>query len=371
MRCRRCFPGLLAVALGLSMPALAQDEQPLIRLGSEPAAKASPDTLAAGAESAPGADAGAVPQIQLPHPPSTVAETSNASTPPIIPERDRGGDVMPADAQKWFLPPVPTVRLPAGVQMGASLSAAGILRLTGEVAAIDLRLDVPQDVAIPDELMLTLRSTVNVLPDAAAMTVIINDAPPVVLSLDHLTGFETVGIPATGLTAGTNRISIELRQPHRIYCGPEASFSVWTEIHLTQSGVPIDAAVIAADTSGLAMALRTQVAIGRVLPVLVAEDENAAVQRQLAEMLNHATRGQVPVQFRSFYELGPPLPLSIALIASDRSHAELREGAAGGLVLQVEHSSGELPTLDELLPSLSLVPNSVPALAPGVTTSLA
>lgn len=371
MRHRRCFPSLLAIALGISMPALAQEEQPLIRLGTDTAGQASTDAAGGEAESSLSPDSAAVPQIQLPFPTSTASETMDASVSPTIPERDRGENLMSAATQEWLLPPVPAAPLPTGVQMGASLPAPGVLRLTGEIALVDLRLDLPQDVAIPAELMLSMRSTVNVLPDVAAMTITINDAPPVVLPLDHLSGFETVGVPATGLSAGTNRIRIEVRQPHRIYCGPEASFSVWTEIHLAQSGVPIDAAVIAADTSGLAMALRTHVAIGRALPVLVAEDENAAVQRQLAEVLNRATAGQLSLEFRSFYDLGTPPPLSIALISSDRSHAELREGAAGGLVLQIEHSAGELPMLDELLPPLLLPPNKLPALATGMATSLA
>ncbi|MFC0342418.1 cellulose biosynthesis cyclic di-GMP-binding regulatory protein BcsB [Paracoccus niistensis] len=371
MRRQRCFVALLAIALGIFAPAFAQDEQPLIRLGTEPAAQAPPDSPETDTETTLSADADAVPQIQLPRVPSTASETSDAPASPTIPERDRGEEVVPAAAQEWFLPLVPVASLPARVQMGASLPAPGVLRLTGEIASIDLRLDLPPEVAIPAEVLLKLRSTINVLPDVAAMTVTINDASPVVLPLDHLSGFETVGVPATGLTAGTNRISIELRQPHRIYCGPEASFGVWTEIHLTESGVPVDAAIMAADAAGLALALRAQAATGRTLPILVAENEDAAVQRKLAEMVNRAMSGQVPVEFRSFYELGPPLPLSIALIASDRSHAELREGAAGGLVLQVEHSAGELPSLDELLPPMSLPPNTAPALTPGATTNLA
>lgn len=371
MRCRCCFVGLLAIALSIYAPAFAQNEQPLIRLSTEPVAQVSPDAPEPDRESASSANNGAVPQIQLPRSPSTASETSDVPASPTIPERDRGEEVVPAAAQKWLLPLVPAASLPARVQMGASLPAPGVLRLTGEIASIDLRLDLPQDVEIPSEILLTLRTTVNVLPDVAAMTVTINDAPPVVLPLEHLNGFELVGVPATGLSAGTNHINIELRQPHRIYCGPEASFSVWTEIHLMESGVPVDASVMVADAAGLASALRAQAATRRSLPVLVAENENAAVLRKLAEMVNRAMGGQVPVEFRSFYRLGPPLPLSIALIASDRSHAELREGAGGGLVLQVEHLAGELPSLDELLPPMSMPSSTAPALAPGVTTSLA
>ena len=43
MKRRPCFVALLTIALGNFAPAFAQNEQPLIRLGSETAAPASPD----------------------------------------------------------------------------------------------------------------------------------------------------------------------------------------------------------------------------------------------------------------------------------------------------------------------------------------
>lgn len=371
MRLWRFLSGLLAAILAVSLPALAQDEQPLIRLDMRQAAPVPTETPGTEAQVPSRAGPEAVPQIQLPPPASVTSENTAAQASPVFPERDRGEVVMPAAAQEWLLPLTPTIPLTDKVQIGASQPAPGILRLTGEVASVDLRIDLPQGAAIPADLMLTLRSTVNVLPEVAALTITINDAPPVVMPLDQLSGFKTVGVPATGLTAGTNHVRLELRQPHRIYCGPEASFGVWTEIHLPQSGVPISASDMPADAAGFAMALRAQAATGRALPVLVAEDEDAAVLGQLAEMLGRVSDGQAPIEFRSFYTLGPPAPLSIALIASDRSHTELRQGAAGGLVLQVEHAGGELPPLDELLPKLPKPTSAVPALAPGVTTSLA
>ena len=90
MRRQRCFVALLAIALGIFAPAFAQDEQPLIRLGTEPAAQASPDSPETDTETALSADADAVPQIQLPRVPSTASEASDAPASPSIPERDRG-----------------------------------------------------------------------------------------------------------------------------------------------------------------------------------------------------------------------------------------------------------------------------------------
>ena len=368
---QRLLVGLLAGALVSFQPAVAQEEPPLILLDSQEADRALAETPRAGAEgSAPG-EVGAVPLILLPPPAREASETAANQETVVIPERDRGETIMPAAAQELLLPLIPISHLTDMVQIGASQPTPGVLRLTGEVASVDLRLELPQGAKIPGELMLTLRSTVNVLPEVAAMTITINEADPVVMPLDHLSGFDTIAVPAKGLTSGSNRVRLELRQPHRIYCGPEASFSVWTEIQLPQSGVPVDASAVAADATGFGSALYSQIASGRAVPVLVAEDENPAVLRELAEMLNRLSEGRARIELRSFYSLDSPSPLSIALIRSDRSHAELREGAAGGLVLQIEHGGGQLPRLDDLLPELSLPSNAVPTLAPGTTTTLA
>lgn len=368
---QRFLVGLLAGTLTSLQPAVAQEEPPLIMLDTQQAGQGLMETLDADLEGLARKGPEAVPQIQLPPPARAASETPATQEPLVIPERDRGESVMAAAAQELLLPLIPTSHLTDMVQIGASQPTPGILRLTGEVASVDLRLELPQGAAIPAELMLTLRSTVNVLPEVAAMTITINDAPPVVMPLDHLSDFETVAIPATGLTSGMNRVRLELRQPHRIYCGPEASFSVWTEIHLPQSGVPVDASAVAADATGFALALHAQIASGRAVPVLAAEDEDSGILRQLAEMLNRLSDGRALIEFGSFYSLASPSSLSIALIRSDRSHAELREGAAGGLVLQIEHAGGQLPLLDDLLPQLSLPSNTIPVLSPGTTTALA
>lgn len=369
---QRLFAGLLAVTLTAFQPALAQDEPPLIRLDTQPAGQSSPPPPQEEEESTSRTAPDAVPQIQLPSPAPAAPETEASQEAPVIPERDQGDGVMAAAAaQQLLLPLTPTSHLTDMVQVGASRPAPGILRLTGEVVSVDLEIRLPENAAIPPELMLTLRSAVNVLPEMASLTISINDAPPVAMPLDHLSGFETVAVPTAGLTSGMNRVRLDLRQPHRIYCGPEASFSVWTEIHLPQSGVPVDASAVATDADGFALALHAQIATGGAVPVLVAEDEDAGTFRQLAEVLNRLSGGSALIEFRSFYSLEPPSPLSIALISSDRSHAELREGAAGGLVLQVEHADGQLPVLDDLLPKLPPRANAVPALPPGDATSLA
>ncbi|MCZ0964195.1 cellulose biosynthesis cyclic di-GMP-binding regulatory protein BcsB [Paracoccus benzoatiresistens] len=371
MNVLRCFTCLVAAAVMTSQSVLAQEQPPLIVLDPAPANQVPEQSSTTAVESQPPSLGEAVPQIQLPSATMPSSETADPEASPLIPERDRGDEVRIAERQPWLAPLIPLVRLPDTVQIGASQAEPGILRLTGEVAFVDLQINLPQNAVIPAEMLLTLRSTVNVLPEVSEISITINEAAPVVLPLEHLNAFETVRVATTGLKSGANLVRLNVRQPHRIYCGPEASFGVWTDINLAQSGVPVDADIMAADHAGFALALRALAATGQPLPVLVGENENGAMLQQLVEVLGQISGGQVLVEFRSFYGLEAPSPLSVALIGSDRSHAEFRKGAAGGLVLQVEHADGILPPLDQFLPKLATPLDVVPALTPGATVKLA
>lgn len=370
MNVRQSFTSLIVAAFTVFQPALAQEQPPRIVLDPPPTNQMGGERPEAAEESPTPSGGETVPQIQLPSAAMPLPEATGAEVSPQIPERDRGAEIGPTEPS-WLVPLTPVVRLADIMQIGASQTSPGILRLTGEAVSVNLQLELPKNAIVPAEMMLTLRSTVNVLPDISALTISINDATPTVLPLKHLNGFETVTVSTAGLRPGSNLVRLEVRQPHRIYCGPEASFSVWTDIDLAQSGVPIEADTLAANSAGFALALAAQVGTGRPLTILADEKEGGSLLRQLAEMLGQISGGQALVEFRSFYDLGKPSPISIALIASDRSHVEFRENAAGGLVLQVEHTDETLPPLDQYLPKLPALTGMVPALTPGVTTSLA
>ena len=370
MNLLRYLTGVSIVILTASQVALAQEQPPLVVVLETPSSlQGEAPEAAQESETPPVAEAS--PQIQLPSSALPQPDTAGSKIAPQIPERDRGAEIVPAEMQPWLVPLTPATRLPATMQIGASQSEPGILRLTGEVATAELQLELPENAKIPPELMLTLRSAVNILPEVSAFTISINDATPTVLPLTHLNGFETITVSAAGLQPGRNRVRIDVRQPHRIYCGPEASFSVWTDIDLGRSGVPVEAERVVGSSRGFASALAAHIATGRLLPILADTNDDGAPLRQLAEMLGQNSGGQALVEFRSFYGLRATPPLSVALIASDRSYVEFREGAAGGLVLQVEHVNGILPPLDEYLPALPAQASSVPPLIPETTTSLA
>lgn len=316
--------------------------------------------------------------IRLPPPAATIPEAEGpadspepAAEPPAIPVlRDRGAGSA-VDGAGWLIRSLPARRLPEGVLMGASLSAPGIVRLTGETAEVELVLDLPPASETPDSLQLTLRSSVNVLPEQASMQITVNDAEPVAVPLDRLGDFASIEVPTDALVAGSNRIALNLRQPHRIFCGPEASFGVWTEIDLTQTGVLVPDAALKPDAAGFAIAARSETSGGRSILLLTDETTDPALVRRVSEQLSRVLGPGARVAQGSFYGLGQHPIASIALISSDAPRAWVRQGASRGLVLQIEYLDDALPDLTPFLAAFPPAPPVTEAeIRPGVKTPI-
>ncbi|MFT4015163.1 MAG: cellulose biosynthesis cyclic di-GMP-binding regulatory protein BcsB [Paracoccus sp. (in: a-proteobacteria)] len=268
----------------------------------------------------------------------------------------------------------PLALLPEGTRMGASLPQPGILRLTGEVAAITLALDLPEDAPLPQGLRLALRSAINVLPETALMQVAVNDAAPLDLPLRNFGDFRPVDLPAAGLVAGPNRIRIALRQPHRIFCGPDASFGVWTELDLARSGAVLAGSVPAASAEGFARALAQQVRSGLPLTVLADAEADPAALRGLTDALGKAMLGQAFLQIRSPYDMGARAGISVMLAGAARPGLSYRLDGRGAPVMVVAQAGGRLPDMSEAMRAITLPASDAGAalpLPPGQPVTLA
>lgn len=265
----------------------------------------------------------------------------------------------------------PQAMLPQQVRMGPSLPQPGILRLTGEVAHVDLALDMPADQALPDRLQLTLRSAINVLPDSSVMRVSVNDGAPVDLPLNSFAGFTQLDVPVQGLVAGPNRVTVTLRQPHRIFCGPDASFGVWTEIDLTRSGALLAQSALPPTAQGFALALSQQIGSGLPLTVLADPEADPAILRQLTDALGETMQGQGWINIRSPYDITPRQGPSVALIAAEAAQIDYRLDGRAAPTMVVEYQGDSLPPLTEALQELAFPAMAqAPLLTPGQTHSL-
>lgn len=368
---------VLAPGLAPAQEPPAPDVPPTITLGAPPA-----DPQDAPVQEAPPAappapraesgESGDSPMIQLQAAPPPAAAAPLA--PPLAIERDRATD--PAAGQgDWLLPLTADPALPRQVRIGDSLPAPGILRLTGEVASTSLGLTLPETAPPPAELHLVLRSGVDVLIGAAFLSVSVNGGAPVDLPLRSIGDFAQVTLPAQGLRPGANTLALSLRQPHRIFCGPDASFDVWTEIDLSRSGARLPAGALRPDAEGFALALGAQIAQDGALDLLVEQGIDPALLRRAADavMAGLGPRGRLRVT--SFYDAAPPRHAAVALIAADRPAVSYRMGAGGAIVLQIEMRGDALPDIAAALPAPApdAIPDAggPPALQPGRPTTLA
>jgi hypothetical protein len=260
------------------------------------------------------------------------------------------------------------------------LRAAGrddrLPRLVGERAALDLALDVPP-AAATGPLRLVWRSTVNILAERSAWTIRINDDAPIPLPPPPVDGHALVTVEAARLEPGRNRIRLEAVQHHRIFCGPQATFDVWTEIDVSASGVFVAPGAIDASPEGFALALAAQVARdGRIVLHAAGEADPAALAALIGRVaaatgLGPGSVGVAPPPLVA----GPAADIArVTLLVDAAPGATVRRGGDGAVTLVVAQGpDGALPDLSALLPPAAPEAGRTgPAdLAPGTSVTLA
>ncbi|WP_102107423.1 cellulose biosynthesis cyclic di-GMP-binding regulatory protein BcsB [Oceaniglobus roseus] len=248
-----------------------------------------------------------------------------------------------------------------------------ILRLSGERQSATLFVDVPAPADVI-AFVLSYRVSINVLPSRSELLVTVNgtEAPPITLSPED--GFVAAELPVELLREGHNRIEITARQAHRIFCGPDATFAIWTEIDLGQSGVRIPSADIPMDEAGFATALNGQLATQGNVPIRMDPDASSDLLHDIAVRVSGLSGGSaVDLKLESPYDVGgaaPPLA-RIAILETAPATTGVRRGADGAAVLVLGGpQDGMRAELDAILPPPEPL-QDIASLVPGVTTSLA
>ncbi|MDN5788641.1 cellulose biosynthesis cyclic di-GMP-binding regulatory protein BcsB [Pseudorhodobacter sp.] len=279
----------------------------------------------------------------------------------------------PPKPSSWLMPilPAPGAAM-AGVRIGAGMSQPGILRLSGETAEVEMLVTLPEGVPLSLPLVLSLRSSVNNLPEDSEIAVAVNGVKAGFIALDSIGPFSERKLIVAGLVPGVNRIHLAARQSHRIFCGPEASFGVWTEIDLGRSGVPVTPSLLPLVPSGLVAALQAQSAGDRPLEILADESTDPRLIQDVARQVSDAIGFAPRLKILPFYsqETDPNAMARIAIVAATEVKASIRRGAGDAAVLQIEHVGPELPDLAAVLPVPKAEPDILP-LQPGLKTALA
>lgn len=263
--------------------------------------------------------------------------------------------------------PAPAEDLPVAAlwPLDPSRLVAGRARLSGEIDVVDFALFVPPG-APPQALTIGAVSSAFILPDRSVLRIHIGDALIGEMPLRSITGTESRSFPLRPgqLRPGLNRVRIESRLVHRLYCGAEASYDLWTSLDLAASGVPYRADSVGRGPEAFLAAAAVTRGAGR--PLLVrgpSATDSTAVMADVGRELAAIMGGGLSFTTR-------------AAAADGRGHRapaiEIRDGASpaadfridddGRQTLEIRLGEGRLPDLGAVFGLLS--PAGAPPLLP-------
>lgn len=237
------------------------------------------------------------------------------------------------------------------------------VRFDGESRDLDFALFVPD----PDDvrgLRIATQSSINVLPERSHFRVYVNDQFVGEGQLAHFTDFGSTDLPVAAgiLTQGHNRVQIRLSQYHRIFCGPEASFALWTDIDLAGSGAVIEGMGPEADELSFLTGLALAAASAEGVEIRGTDglgEHRAAWIEMITQRLTAALGGDpVPFRFTGYWTVAGDGPVGgrVTFLPGNSQRVSFRTGGDGAQVMVVEYLPGQPP---EALPDLE---NSLPAL---------
>jgi hypothetical protein len=217
-------------------------------------------------------------------------------------------------------------------------------RLVGDVQSAEFLLVMPAE-ARPEALLIAYRSSIDVLPEESEITVFVNGATLTPFRPSVTDAFAMVDLPADALQAGKNRIRIEARHHHRIYCGAEASFGLWTEIDLKRSGVRLSGDALRLGGAGLRAALVAQAAEGDPVEVRYGPDIDRSAAELAFRSVASATKGLfLQPRLLSVWASASAenARARITLLKGPADRVQLARGGDGALVLLIVMASQDV-----------------------------
>ncbi|PTE19866.1 cellulose synthase [Cereibacter changlensis JA139] len=312
-------------------------------------------------------DADAVPMIVI----EGLGEQDDAApAEPAVPSvLLRNSTVKSRSTAPWLFPLRP---------LSGKSGANDMARLQGQASEGAFRLVLPP-AALSGRLTLAHRSSVNVLPQGSEIEVLLNGRKLGSFRPDSFGTLATVSLPLAGsqARAGENIVTLRASQRHRIFCGPDASFALWTDLDLSQSGVQMEPLAVRPDAAGFVAALAAQAGGGQAVGIR-GQKVDPETLRAIAGALGQATGGApLPLTVASPWAVAErPAQARISLLPSNRSAVSVQQGGDGALVLVIEHPPGQAADPALITEALSGVPDPLTLaqpvmLQPGQETAFA
>ncbi|MCB1360551.1 MAG: cellulose biosynthesis cyclic di-GMP-binding regulatory protein BcsB, partial [Rhodobacteraceae bacterium] len=275
----------------------------------------------------------------------------------IAAEAHRGNYVEPSEADLSIVSPLRPIE-------ARGRPAGSAIRFDGERRTLQFALFVPR----PDQvraLRVSTLSSINVLPERSQFRVFVNDTLVGEGRLENFTNFGTIDFPLGAATVlpGQNNVRIQLVQYHRIYCGPDASFALWSDIDLANSGAVLASAEGISGQDGFLMGLAGAAATGAGIEIRGAEalgDYRDAWVSQITQRISAALGGDpIPFRFTPYWSVqGQQRSAArVTFLPSTQNRLSFRTAGDGAQVMVVEFLPGErphaMPEFETMLPPVA------------------
>ncbi|SFD84283.1 cellulose biosynthesis cyclic di-GMP-binding regulatory protein BcsB [Roseivivax sediminis] len=227
---------------------------------------------------------------------------------------------------------------PTRAQLGTD---PGEYRIQGQFRTAEFSLLLPE-APTGASFTLTAQSAIDVLPERSEIRVSVNGTPIGTVGPNNFDAphSDVLPVPDGVLRAGRNVVTLDVRHVHRVFCGPDAAFSVWTDIVLAESGVEVMPDALGTDPLSFLAAAGAE--LGRSRPVTI---RTSGASFPIAEAAPVIARvgdifGGLPpeIMFEEYYTIneGPPQLARVTVVPSGEMAADLpqfRRGGDGAIVL--------------------------------------
>lgn len=295
-----------------------------------------------------------------------------APTAPRAMHDETARDLASAPEPATLIMPLRTVR--------AQVGSANRFRMQGQYSREEFILVLPSETDATT-FRLTTRSAINILPERSSIEVFVNGTSIGKITPNHFQedSIDTLDVPAGLFKAGRNQVSLVARQVHRVFCGPEASFSLWTDIDLAESGVETQKDDLTPDPLGFLAAIGAQLGRGQPFSIRISgADFPLAGAAGIIARVGDVFGGTPPeIAFEDYYAVSPKPPqlARVTALPPDQklpNGPEFRRGGDGAIVL-VTNSSRYAEVGQMLAGALKDAGSGdvPPLLTPGRQTSIA
>jgi hypothetical protein len=168
------------------------------------------------------------------------APAAPAATAPPLPETLEAGvpAAPPEPAPPAEPPPTPTVRFSL---QPLSAQPNGDVLLQGEEPTASFVVPVPAGIgAGTARLEIVYRNGIDMLPEQSSLSLSIDGKPVDTIEPTAFGEAKTWSVPVVLTGQDELAVQIAARQSHRLLCGPQASYELWTAIDLARSGLVVD-----------------------------------------------------------------------------------------------------------------------------------